>query len=117
MTSRERRRELRAAYAERRPDAGVYALRNTATGRVLLGSSTDLGAVRNRLAFGQATNSTGVLDRRLVADARTYGLDVFVCEVLDTLDVRPDMTAAQIRDDLQALEALWRERLADTLQY
>ncbi len=28
----ERHRQLRAAYHERRPDAGVYALRNTVSG-------------------------------------------------------------------------------------
>ncbi len=117
MTGRERRRELRAAYAQRRADAGVYVLRNVVTGRVLVGSSTDLRAVRNRLAFGQATGSTGVLDRRLVPDAQAHGLDTFVCEVLDTLDIRADMSPAQIQDDLRVLEALWRERLADTPQY
>ena len=50
-----------------------YSLRKTATGRVHVASAVDLASVRNRLAFGKTTNSTGVLDRRLVADARAHG--------------------------------------------
>ena len=36
MTSPNRRRELRVEYTQRPSEAGVYALRNMATGRVLV---------------------------------------------------------------------------------
>ena len=42
MTSPKCRRELRAEYRQRPSDAGVHALRNMATGRVLVASTTDL---------------------------------------------------------------------------
>jgi hypothetical protein len=52
-----------------------------------------------------------VLDHRLVADARQVGLDAFELEILEVVEVRPEMTPAEIRADLATLEALWRERL------
>ena len=77
MTSKDRRGELRATYEQRPREAGVYVLRNTVTGRILIASSVDLASIRNRLEFGQSTDSTGVLDRRLVADARAHGMASF----------------------------------------
>lgn len=117
MTTGDRRRELRAAYEDRRPRAGVYVLRNTITGRILLASTPDLQSQQNKVDFGRATESTGVLDRRLVDDARRHGMASFEMEVLDELEILPDMTPAQIRADLDALEALWRERLAGEAHY
>jgi hypothetical protein len=117
MTDRGRRDELRAAYEQRPREAGVYALRNTVTGRVLVASSVDLASVRNRLDFGRSTNSTGVLDRRLVADAQTHGVGSFAMEVLDTLDTDPERSDDQTRADLATLEGMWRDKLADEPHY
>jgi hypothetical protein len=117
MTSPDRRKELRAQYNERPREAGVYALRNTATGRILVASTPDLGSVRNRLDFARATNAHSALDGRLTADVREYGIDAFVLDVLDRLKVTPEMTQADVQADLSALEDLWREKLADALRY
>ena len=117
VTSRDRRDELRAAYEQRPKEAAVYALRNSVSGRILIASSADMASVRNKLEFGEATGSTGVLDRRLVADAREHGMPSFSLEVLDVLESDPGRDAAQVADDLAALEALWREKLAGEPQY
>ena len=117
MTSRERRDELRSAYEDKPREAAVYALRNTVTGRLFIGSTVDLASLRNRLDFGIQTNSTGVLDRRLVDDAKAHGVASFSLEVLDMLDADPTRDAAATAGDLAALEALWREKLADQAQY
>jgi hypothetical protein len=37
--------------------------------------------------------------------------------VLEVLDITPEMTPAQIRRDLDTLEALWREKLDPSLLY
>ena len=67
----------------------MYALRNTATGRLLVASTTDLAAARNRLDFARATKTPGDLDHRVAADVRAFGVDAFVLEVLDTLEITP----------------------------
>jgi hypothetical protein len=107
----QRRKELLAEYKQRPPEAGVYRILNTRTGKMLLGSARNLASVQGKLEFARNTNTPGALDHRLGADARAYGMDAFQFEVLEVLEVSPERTSAQVGEDLQALEALWRERL------
>lgn len=116
-TSPDRRRELRASYDERSTEAGVYLIRNTITGRVFIGSAPDLQTVRNRLDFGRTTGSTGVLDLHMRPDAVAHGMGSFELEVLDSIEVAPGTPPDEVRADLDALEALWREKLADLPRY
>ncbi len=117
MTSADRRRELRAQYEHRHTEPGVYVLRNTVTGRVLLASAVDLGSVRSRLEFAKATNTPSALDGRLTSDVREFGIGAFALDVLDVLEVAPGMATADVQADLRTLEDLWRERLAGTPHY
>jgi hypothetical protein len=82
------------------------------SGRALLAATPDLASLRSRLAFGRSTGSPGVLDRRLLADARRDGVAAFELEVLDTLEAREGLSPTEIAADLAALEALWREKMA-----
>jgi len=107
---RARRRELQDRYRQSGPEAGVYRIVNRRTGKVLLGSSINLASVRAKLDFARSTGLISALDHRLHADARALGPDAFAFETLDRLEPGPDQTGAQIREDLAALEALWRER-------
>jgi hypothetical protein len=120
VNDKSRRRQLTADYKRNRPEAGVYRVVNTATGRVLLGSALNLASVKSKLDFARATNSPGALaalDHRLANDLREFGLDAFALEILEILDTRPEMTDAEVRDDLTTLEALWREKLDAALVY
>jgi len=112
MAGKASRKELKAQYREHPPEAGVYRIVNTASGRALLGSSPNLPSVSNKLAFAKSTNLPGALDQRIRKEAAADGIAAFSFEVLETLDLRPGMTDAEIRSDLEVLEALWREKLA-----
>ena len=114
MDDKSRRKQLTADYKRTHPEAGVYRVVNTKTGRVLLGSSLNLNSVRSKLEFARSTKSPGALaalDHRLTSDIHQYGLDAFALEILEVLDIRSEMTPAEIRNDLATLEALWREKL------
>lgn len=117
MDERTRRRALRDAYRAQRREAAVYLLRNTVTGRGLLGSTVDLASLRNRLEFARATATPSALDLRLADDARRYGVEAFELEVVEPLEVAPTMTEADVRADLAALEQLCRERLDPSTLY
>jgi hypothetical protein len=106
-----RRKELLAEYKQRPPEAGVYRIVNTRTGKMLVGSARNLASVQGKLEFARNTNTPGALDQRLGPDARAYGMDALAFEVLEVLDVGPERTSTQVNEDLLALEALWRERL------
>jgi hypothetical protein len=103
------RKAIIREYKERRPRMGVFQVRNTVTGQVLVGASTDLPAMLNRqraqLRLGAHAN------RRLQADWQTHGADAFVFEVLDTLEP-PDQPGHDPKDDLRVLEAMWLEKIA-----
>jgi len=112
-----KRRELKSSYREALPDAGVYRIVNSGSGKSLIGSTTNLKSLENKLAFSRSQNMPGVLDHRLRKDAREFGMEALTLEVLERLDVTPGMSEAQIRSDLAVLEALWREKLDSSLLY
>jgi hypothetical protein len=109
-TSQERRKELREQARQIAPEAGVYAIRNIATGRMLIASSRNLKNVANRIEFAKSTNATTFFDHRISNDVKTYGIQSFTFEPLETISVKQDMTTAQLDADLEALEALVRLR-------
>jgi hypothetical protein len=117
MTEKSQRKQLTTAYKQSHPAAGVYCIRNTANHRVLLGSSANLASVRGKLAFARSTRMHGALDHRLHQDVAQFGLAALTFEVLEVLDTTPEMTGKQIRDDLSALEALWREKFEPEVLY
>ena len=104
------RRELIRAYKQSRRPMGVYRVRNTATGRALVGSSPNLPAALNHhraaLRFGAHRNAA------LQREWNALGPDAFAFEVLDTLTPPdPEPAGWDPADDLRVLEALWVERL------
>ena len=111
MTDATRRKQLTTDYKRTATAAGVYCIRNTATGRALFGATTNLPSVGNRLAFARSTRSPSALDPRLKTDVEQYGVDAFTFEILEVLEPASEGTAADVRRDLEALESLWRERL------
>ena len=117
MNDKARRKELLAQYKQTRPEAAVYRIVNTRTGRALLGSTPNLGVLRNKLEFARSTKMAGVLDRRLRPDIETYGIESFSIEVLELVEPEPETTAAELQQELATLEALWREKQDPALLY
>ncbi len=111
MTDKARRRELREQALQHPPDAGVYAIRHRATGRVLVAAAVNLAGARNRFDFAVATNTLGALDGQLGGDIAAHGVDGLEFEVLETLEVEPGTPEAELRAELATLEALYREEL------
>lgn len=117
MTDKQTRRELKTAYRENPPAAGVYAITNTQRKRTLLGASANLPSVENKLAFARSTGLPGALDVRLRKDLAADGLDALSFEVLEELVPVPGQTDAELKADLDVLLGLWREKLATSDLY
>lgn len=105
------RKALTREYRETARTAGVFAVRNTVTGAMLVGSAPDLPGMLNRQRFQLEMGSHP--SRELQADWNELGEDAFGFEVLDTLD-EPDDPAESRASDLQALLELWLEKLAES---
>jgi hypothetical protein len=95
-------------YKESRRPMGVFQIRNSVNGKILVGVSVNLPAILNRhrseLCMG------GHKNRELQKDWAEFGPEAFEFEVLDTLtpSERPDYDPS---DDLRALEELWFDKL------
>jgi hypothetical protein len=110
MDQKARRRELAEEYKRTGAEAGVYRLVNSRTGKAFLGSTLNLGSMHGKLDFARKTGGVSALDHRIWADARQQGVEAFDLEILEMLEIRPEMTQAEVHADLATLEALWRER-------
>ena len=102
------RKELIREYKQTAQPAGIYRVRNTASGRSLVGSSPNLPGMLNRQRFQLEHGSHP--DRELQADWKALGAAAFAFEVLDRLEPKqePDYDPA---DDLRALKEMWLEKL------
>lgn len=102
------RAELKRAYKEKPPPMGVYAVRNRANGKVLVGSALNVPAALNRIRFELDMGH----DRHpaLLEDWRRYGADSFTFEVLDVLEP-PEEPGVDLKEELRVLESLWLDRL------
>jgi hypothetical protein len=102
------RQELKRDYREREKPAGVFQIKNTANGKVLLGSSLNLEGSLNRHRFMLSTG--GHANRELQQDWKTYGAEAFVFEVLEAVKVT-DSPHFNLGDELTLLEQIWLEQL------
>ena len=102
------RKDIKREYKERPKPAGVFQVKNTANGKVLLGSSLNmegpLNAHRFMLSVGSHRN------KALQLEWNEYGEDNFVFEILETVKVRDD-PGFNLSDELTRLEEIWLEKL------
>lgn len=102
------RGELKREYQERAKQAGVFQIKNTVNGKILLGSSLNLDGPLNYHKF--ALTIGGHRNQVLQQDWNTYGPDGFVFEILDVVKVTDD-PSFNVMDELTLLEQLWIEEL------
>jgi hypothetical protein len=103
------KKALQREYKETSRPMGVYQVRNTVTGKLLIGTSVDLPSILNRLRtqLRMRTHS----NRALQQDLNDLGPEAFELEILDTLPTS-DRPTYDPSDDLRTLEALWLEKLS-----
>jgi hypothetical protein len=102
------KRMLKQQYLETKTRAGVYAIRNLVTGRVLVAGSGDVqGALnRHRFELRQGTHR----NRLLRQDWSQHGESSFTFEVLDMVKPTED-GAPDVARELKDLLDLWRQEI------
>jgi hypothetical protein len=102
------RTELKREYQQTPRPMGVYQIRNTLNGKVLVGVSLDLPGVLNRHRFelrrGSHRNTT------LQAEWCEFGSAHFSFDILDELKPKED-SQQNFQEELALLEALWLDKL------
>jgi len=107
VTQIDRKARIRE-YKETPWPAGMFRVRNTATGKSLVGSTPNLPGMLNRQRFQLENGSYP--SGELQADWNALGPDAFEFEVLDRLKPsdEPDYNATE---DLRVLKEMWIEKL------
>lgn len=103
------KKALTREYKEAARPMGVYQIRNTVNGKMLIGSSVNLPAILNR--HRAELRMGGHRNRELQKDWAEFGAEAFEFEVLDTL-APPDRPDYDPSGDLRALEELWLDKLS-----
>ena len=102
------RKDIKREYKERQIPTGVFQVKNTVNGKVLLGSSLNLEGSLNKnkfmLTIGQHRN------KAIQEDWNEYGPDKFVFEILEVVKVKDDPNF-NLNDELTLLEQIWLEEL------
>ena len=106
--SRERRRELTAAYKERKARPGVFAVRCTASGQTWVGSSRELANRQNGFWFSLRLGTS--LNQAMQQAWRDHGEATFAYEELQVIEGE-NLSAWSLDQALKAAAAGWREQL------
>jgi hypothetical protein len=96
-----------AAYKERKPAYGVYAVICSATGEAWVGCSRHLESQKNGLWFALRLGTSPFAS--LQAAWKQHGQEAFRFEELERL--RDDFPQLSRQDELKKRQALWRLRL------
>lgn len=100
------RKELKAEYKEKKFPIGVFQIRNLETGKIFLGSSLNLDAIRNRHLF--QLNMGSHRNKALQADWNTYGESKFAFEIIEKIEQK-DGDGLDYSKEIQALEGMYFE--------
>ena len=105
------RKELTAAYKDRKVTGGIYAIVNSRNGKMLLLSTCDLLGSRNRFEFAKKTGSC--INLKLQSDWQDYGNTAFDFKILEELTKKESQTDKEFTDDVETLLELWTEKLQE----
>lgn len=102
------RKDLIREYKERQKPAGVFQVKNTVNGKVLLGSSLNIEGSLNKHKFmlkGGLHRNKAMQD-----DWNEYGPENFIFEIVEVIRVKDDPNF-NLSDELMLLEQIWLEEL------
>ena len=99
---------IKRMYKQNSPDMGVYQIRNTANGRIYVGSTTNLEGIRNSRLF-QLRMGKVVFSRELQKDLDRFGAESFEFSVLEVLENAE--TGTKSDRSLASLYVRWLEKL------
>jgi len=102
------RTELKRSYKENLPAMGIYQIKNSANGKIFIGSAHNLPGIINSQRFQLKLGSHK--NRQLQADWKEFGEAQFSFEILDELK-RIGQSEQDHAKELALLEDMWLEKL------
>lgn len=115
MKSDQTKKAGRAAYKERKIIGGIYVIRNSDSGKILIDSAIDLQGRKNRFEFSQKTGSC--VELKLQKEWAILGKEKFIFEVLEELEKGETQSMEEFKGDIEVLKLMWMEKLAQVPCY
>lgn len=103
------RKELLAAYKERKVIGGICSIQNIINGRMYLAAVNDLQGYKNRYDFAQINGIC--IDLRIKSDYEKFGKEAFEFVVLEELVKKETQTDKEFSDDVKTLKEIWLEKI------
>jgi len=104
------KKDLKAQYRDREAVGGVYLIRNTLNGMLLIDAATDLSSIKNRFEFSLKTGSC--VNMKLQKDWLKQGSSSFTLEILEEITKGDTQTDAGFKADVGLLKQIWLEKLS-----
>jgi len=105
------KKEMLRAFKAEHEVGGVYAIKNKATGKALIQTTTTISKAAGILAFAKMTGSC--VHPLIAEDWKAYGPDSFELEILETLEKKDTDTSADFSEDVITLGELWLEKVGN----
>lgn len=106
----DRKSELKRAYKENPPMAGIYKVTNKVNGKIFIGKGLNVQGKMNSLEF-QLKHGSAFINKELQDDWKQYGEKNFTFEIIDQLEPSDD-PKKNMTDELSELESLWLNKLS-----
>jgi hypothetical protein len=109
----DRKKELKQQYKEIKIEAGVYQIRNTKNGKILIESTPNLKTINGkRFSLERGSHTNKLLQNEL----QEFGAEAFVIEVLEILET-PKESIFDVKDALKKLKEKWLNKLQPYGEY
>lgn len=105
-----RKKEMKEKYKQTKPQMGLMIIRNIKDNKCYIEGVKDLKSVMNSARF--KLESGNHPNTELQKRWNEIGPSFFKLEILDYLNYNKDEMKADYKDDLQALRAMWMEKIA-----
>lgn len=102
-----RKKELKKQYEEIKIDAGVYQIRNTINGKVLIMKTPNLKTINGKLFM---LKNGSIYNEAIQKDLIEFGSEAFVIEILEVLEEKEDLHWDK-KDALKKLEEKWISKI------
>jgi len=114
-SNKKSRKEMQQEYKERTVTGGVYLFQDAISGKALLQSTGSIEKAKSLLEFSKATGSC--VHPSLAKEWTAHGAEAFSLEILETIDKKDTQTNEEFKEDIIALEELWREKIGTDKLY
>ncbi len=115
--NKEMKKKLINDYKEqaRTQTGGIFVIKNTENGKIYLGATADVAAIKNRFESGKQFDSC--FHPKMNADWVLFGSDAFELQIVEVIKKNETQKPIEFKEDLELLKKMWMEKYDPELLY